>query len=309
MAGRTLMQQALPITFGLKAARWLATVARQVERLRELRSRVLVVQLGGAAGTLASLGDEGAAVVAGLAEELGLGEPELPWHAERDRVAELAAWLGVVAATMAKIAGDLVLLAQGEVGEAAEGAAPGKGGSSTLPQKRNPVDATLAVAAARLALGLVPVVLNGTAEQEHERAAGAWQAEWSSVPDLFCRTASAVAHVRAGFDGLEVDADAMARNLALSDGLIMAESLTMALAAKVGRHEAQRIVKQLAKSGANLERAALADPTVTASLKPEQVRAALNPANYLGSAGLFVDRALAAFARICRSERSEESRP
>ncbi len=297
MAGRTLLQQALPITFGLKAARWLAMVTRQVERLRQVRERVSVAQLGGAAGTLASLGDAGPRVVAELARELGLSEPDLPWHAERDRVAELAAQLGVVAGVAAKIAQDLVLLAQNEVGEASEGATPGKGGSSTLPQKRNPVDATLALAAARLAIGLVPILLGGMTH-EHERAVGAWQAEWSAIPDLFCRTACAVERVRAALDGLEVDAAAMARNLGGSDGLVMAESLAMALAAKVGRHEAQRIVARLASAGASLERGALADAEVRAQLSPEAIRAALDPANYLGSTDLFVDRALAAYARL-----------
>jgi 3-carboxy-cis,cis-muconate cycloisomerase len=184
MVGRTLLQQALPITFGLKAARWLALATRQAERLGELCERVSVVQLGGAAGTLAALGGAGPRVTELLAEELGLAAPELPWHAERDRVAEVAAELGVVAGAMAKLAGDVVLLAQTEVGEVAEAPAEGKGGSSALPQKRNPVDAVAARAAARLALGVVPVLL-GAMAQEHERAAGAWQAEWAALPDLF----------------------------------------------------------------------------------------------------------------------------
>src|SRR5579885_1906814 len=187
MAGRTLLQQALPITFGLKAARWLALVTRQVQVLREHRPRTLAVQLGGAAGTLASLGEQGVQVVALLAEELDLPAPELPWHTERDRIAEIASTLGVVAGAMAKIAGDVALLAQTEVGEATEASAPGKGSSSAMPQKRNPVDATSAMAAARLAVGVVPVILSAMV-QEHERAVGGWQAEWAAIPDLFCFT-------------------------------------------------------------------------------------------------------------------------
>src|SRR5581483_6136625 len=195
MIGRTLLQQALPITFGLKAARWLALLLRQVQALREQRARTLAVQLGGAAGTLASLGEKGLQVVALLAEELNLPQPELPWHTERDRIAEIASTLGIVAGALAKIAGDLVLLAQTEVGEVTEASAPGKGGSSAMPQKRNPVDATGAIAAARLAIGVVPVILSAMT-QEHERAAGGWQAEWAAIPDLFRFTAHAVERVR-----------------------------------------------------------------------------------------------------------------
>src|SRR6266487_6436171 len=204
MAGRTLLQQALPITFGLKAARWLALATRQVHALRERRERTLAVQLGGAAGTLASLGDKGLRVVELLAEELGLPAPDLPWHTERDRVAEIASALGVVAGAMAKIAGDVVHLSQTEVGEVSEGAAPGKGGSSAMPQKHNPVDATGAIASARLAVGVVPVILSAMA-QEHERAVGGWQAEWAAIPGLFRFTASAVERVRGMIGGLQIE--------------------------------------------------------------------------------------------------------
>ncbi len=244
MAGRTLLQQALPITFGLKAARWLALVVRQVRALREHRNQTLAVQLGGAAGTLASLGDNGLRVVELLAEELGLPVPDLPWHTERDRIAEIAATLGVVAGAMAKIAGDIVLLAQTEVGEASEGAAPGKGGSSAMPQKHNPVDATGAIASARLAVGVVPVILSAMV-QEHERAVGGWQAEWAAIPDLFRFTAGAVERVRGAVGGLQVDPARMKANLDLTGGLIMAESLAMALAPHLGRPEAQRIVQAI----------------------------------------------------------------
>lgn len=195
MVGRTLLQQALPITFGLKAARWLALALRQVHALRECRKRTLAVQLGGAAGTLASLGDKGPQVVELVAAELGLPAPDLPWHTERDRVAEIAGILGVVAGAMAKIAGDITLLAQNEVGEVSEGAVPGKGGSSAMPQKHNPVDAISAISSARLAVGVVPVLLSAMA-QEHERAAGGWQVEWAAIPNLFRFTAGAVERVR-----------------------------------------------------------------------------------------------------------------
>jgi 3-carboxy-cis,cis-muconate cycloisomerase len=301
MAGRTLLQQALPITFGLKAARWLALVVRQVRALRERRERTLAVQLGGAAGTLASLGDNGLRVVELLAEELGLPVPNLPWHTERDRIAEIAATLGVVAGAMAKIAGDIVLLAQTEVGEALEGAAPGKGGSSAMPQKHNPVDATGAIASARLAVGVVPVILSAMV-QEHERAVGGWQAEWAAIPDLFRFTAGAVERVRGAVGGLQVDPARMKTNLDLTGGLIMAESLAMVLAPRLGRPEAQRIVQATCdhaiKSGVNLRQAAMAEAQVRAILSPEEIDQALDPSGYLGSTDVFIDRALASYHEV-----------
>ena len=304
MAGRTLLQLALPITFGLKAARWLALATRQVHALQERREKGLAVQLGGAAGTLASLGEKGEKglqVVELLAAELDLPVPDLPWHTERDRVAGIAATLGVVAGGMAKVASDIALLAQTEVGEVSEGAAPGKGGSSAMPQKHNPVDATSAIAAARLAIGVVPVVLSAM-QQEHERAVGGWQAEWAAIPNLFCYTASAVEGVRGAVTGLQVDSARMKANLDLTGGLIMAESLTMALAPKVGRPEAYRIVQtisnQVTGSGKTLRQVALEDGQVSAVLSPEEIDAALDPARYLGSADAFIDRALAAYQRV-----------
>ncbi len=301
MAGRTLLQQALPITFGLKAARWLALATRQVEALRERREQALAVQLGGAAGTLASLGEKGLQVVELLAAELKLPAPDLPWHTERDRVAHIAATLGIISGAMAKIAGDVALLAQTEVGEVSEGAAPGKGGSSAMPQKHNPVDATGAIAAARLAIGEVPVILSAM-QQEHERAVGGWQAEWAAIPNLFCYTASTVEHVQGAVSGLEVDETRMKANLDASGGLLLSESLSMALAHKVGRPEAFRIVQSIGKqssgSGKTLRQVALEDDEVRTALSPEEIEAALDPARYLGSTNAFIDRALATYARV-----------
>ncbi len=216
-------------------------------------------------------------------------------------MAEIAAILGVVSGAMAKIAGDVTLLAQTEVGEASEGAAPGKGGSSAMPQKRNPVDATSAIAAARLAIGMVPVILSAM-QQEHERAVGGWQAEWAAIPSLFCYTSSAVEHMRGVVSNLEIDDARMKTNLDASGGLIMSESLTMTLAQKVGRPEAFRIVqsigKQISGSGKTLRQAALEDGEVRSVLSPEEIDAALDPARYLGSADVFIDRALATYARV-----------
>jgi 3-carboxy-cis,cis-muconate cycloisomerase len=298
MPGRTLLQQALPITFGLKAARWLGLVSRQLTALREVRPGVLVVQFGGAAGTLASLGPDGLRVLDCLADELGLAAPDIPWHAERDRIGSLAACLGVMAGGMAKIAGDVVLLAQTEVLEVAEAAAPGKGGSSTLPQKRNPVYAVEALAAARLAVGVVPVVL-AAMQQEHERAAGGWQAEWSAVPDVFRWTSGAVARTCAALDGLEIFGDHMRGNL---DAMTMSESLSMALAAHVGKEQAhsllQAVTKRAVSSNQSLRETALQDHGIRSALDDTAIAQALDPANYLGATDTFIDRAQAAWQQL-----------
>jgi 3-carboxy-cis,cis-muconate cycloisomerase len=298
MAGRTLLQQALPITFGLKAARWLGVVTRQMERLREVRQRSLVVQFGGAAGTLASLRNQGLRVAALLAAELGLAVPDLPWHAERDRVGAVAAALGVVAGGMAKIATDVVLLRQTEVGEVTEQVVSGKGGSSAMPHKQNPVDATFALAAARLAIGEVPVVL-GAMAQEHERGVGGWQAEWEAMPRLFCYTGAAVARVREAVEGLVVEPERMRTNLELTGGSVMAESLTMRLADHLGRPEAFRLVKGLSErvrvANADLRSIARADEGVRAWLSVEEIDRVFDPLSYLGSSDEFIDRAIAGY--------------
>jgi 3-carboxy-cis,cis-muconate cycloisomerase len=301
MAGRTLLQQALPITFGLRAARWLGLATRQIKRLRVLRSETLALQFGGAAGTLASLGPDGARVVDLLAEELDLPAPDLPWHGERDRVAEVASALGILAGAMGKIAQDVLLLSQTEIGEVAEGTAPGKGGSSTLPHKRNPVDTVAAVAAARLAMGLVPVVL-ASMIQEHERAVGGWQSEWAALPELFRYTGGAVERVRLAIAALEVHADRMGENLDLTRGLLMAESLSMALARRIGKQEAHHVVQEASQRAVrqddDLGTVARADQRISGALSAAELAAALDPASYLGSTDLFIERALTAFRGI-----------
>lgn len=309
MVGRTLLQQAVPITFGLKAARWLGLVTRQIRRLREVRERELAVQFGGAAGTLASLGDRGLRVTELLAAELGVAVPETPWHTERDRIAEVATSLGVLAGSMEKIATDILLLRQTEVGELTEEAIPGKGGSSAMPHKRNPVDATLAVASARLAIGGVPVII-GAMAQEHERAAGGWQAEWEALPALFRHTAGAVARVRDASDGIVVNVDRARANLDLTGGLIMAESLATALAAQLDRTDAYHLVQSLttraAAEGADLRSLALVDERVRSVLSPEAIERAVDPLAYLGSTGAFIDRAMAAHREIVARASSGE---
>jgi 3-carboxy-cis,cis-muconate cycloisomerase len=301
MAGRTLLQHAAPITFGLKAARWLALTVRQLralDALRPLRTRGLPLQFGGAVGTLASLGEAGFAVEMWLCRELTLSGADLPWHAERDRIATVAATLGVLSGAMSKIANDVVLLSQTEVGELSEGARPGKGGSSAMPQKRNPVDAMAALAASRLAIAMVPTLMSGLG-QEHERSVGAWQAEWVAVPHIFRHTAGAVAHVRRLLEGLEVHEDRMRRNLDLAGGTLMAESLSVALAQKLGRVDAQSAVKAASeraiRDGITLERAAVEDMRISDTLSNEEIARALDPMAYLGSADMYIDRALGSF--------------
>ena len=298
MPGRTLLQHAVPVTFGLKAARWLSAVTRQVRELERVRRELLVLQFGGAAGTLAALGTHARAVAEYLAEELKLPLPGLPWHAERDRPAGVVAALGIVAGTMAKVATDLVLLAQTEVGEVAEGAAPRKGGSSAMPHKRNPVDAWQALAAARLAIGVVPVVL-GAMSQEHERAAGGWQAEWQAIPEAFRQTFRAVHHVRLALEGLEVHPGRMRENLSLDGARLMAESLATALRPLLGSQEARRVVGELsavaARGGQGLGDAARADARVRAVLNEGALAAALDPSRALGANDEMIDSALRAW--------------
>jgi 3-carboxy-cis,cis-muconate cycloisomerase len=297
-AGRTLLQHALPITFGLKAARWLALATRQLQALRQAHDQSLALQFGGAAGTLAALGSVGPRVAELLAAELELPLPDLPWHGERDRIAAIAAAVGIAARSVAKIAHDIALLAQTEVAEVAEEPAAGKGGSSALPHKRNPVDAMQALAAARLATGAVPVVLSALVA-EHERAVGGWQAEWAAIPDLFRYAAGAIAHTRRAVLGLQIDSQRMRSNLDLSGGLVMAEALTLALVAPLGRSTARQIVQeacgQARTAGSSLRQIAHDDPRISAALPPEAIDQALDPAAYLGCADILIDRALATF--------------
>lgn len=301
MAGRTLLQHASPVTFGLKAARWLALVVRQIDAIDALRSDALVLQFGGAVGTLAPLGDAGPTVAALLAEELELSAPDLPWHAERDRIARIAAAVGIVAGAMSKIAGDIVLLAQTEVGEVAERAEVGKGGSSALPQKRNPVDAIAALAAARLAVATVPVFLSSMAH-EHERASGAWQAEWIAIPQLFHHTANAVAHVNSALADIEVRESRMRANLELAGGALMAESLSTALAGRIGRADAHDVMAALSarceREGITLRVSALGEPRVCATLSVDEIDRALDPMQFLGSTDTWIDRALDQHRRV-----------
>ena len=286
IAARTLMQQALPTTFGLKAAGWLVGVLEARSRLAAVRGERLAVQLGGGAGTLAALGAQGPAVLTLFAEELGLAEPAVPWHASRVRVAELGAALDLAAGALSKVALDVVLLSQTEVGEVAEA---GAGGSSTMPQKRNPTGSVITIACARRVHAQAGLLTGGLA-QEHERAAGGWQAEWQPLSDALALTGGAAAAVREVLEGLEVRPERMRANLEATNGLIMAERITFLLAERLGRFEAQELVAGACASGRPLRDALLADPRT--ELTEAELDAALDPTGYLGSADAFVERAL-----------------
>jgi 3-carboxy-cis,cis-muconate cycloisomerase len=294
MAGRTLLQQALPITFGGKAAGWLLGVLDARRLVMSARSG-LAVQLGGAAGTLASLGADGPAVVRQFARHLGLAEPPAPWHTARQRVAALGAALATATATAAKISGDVALMMQTEVAEVAEPSGPGRGGSSTLPHKRNPVGAVAVATAARRATALLPLLI-GAVVTEHERPVGAWQAEWQALAEQLALTGGAAGQTAATVAGLTVDEAAMAANLARTGGLLLAERVTFALAATLERSEASRMVSAAASrsaaGGIGFAEALAADPQISGLLDRGRIAELLRPAGYLGATQVWIDRAL-----------------
>jgi 3-carboxy-cis,cis-muconate cycloisomerase len=300
MAGRTWLQQAVPITFGLKAAGWLDALRRHQGRWGELAPRILALQFGGAAGTLASLGERGLEVAGALAAELQLALPDLPWHAHRDRIAETGATLALLTGTLGKIARDVSLLMQTEVGEAQEPAAPGKGSSSAMPHKRNPVACALVLAAAVRAPGLAATLL-AAMPQEHERGLGGWHAEWTALPELFDLAAGALAQTRHMIAGLEVDVERMGANLQATQGQLLAEAAKMALAPHLGGAEAATLVEQACTVAAEQRkhlRAVLGtDPRVGAALSPSDLERLFDPARYLGVSDAFVARALAAHGK------------
>lgn len=295
MAGRTFLQYALPLPFGLKLAGYAGALARSRTRLTTLRKNGLALQFGGAVGTLASLGDKGVAVAEQLAAKLDLPLPDAPWHAHRDRPAEIAAALAILTGTCGKIARDVTLLMQTDVGEAFEPAAPGRGGSSTMPQKRNPVAASVALAAAAMSPNLIATLLAAQV-QEHERGAGAWHVEWVTYPALLLISSAALAAIVDIAEGLEVDAARMHANLESSGGQIMAEAVMMALAPKLGRLTAHDIVgdaaRKASKNKTHLEDALTDDPRIAAHLNPAERERLFDPLAYQGVAQVFIDRLL-----------------
>ncbi|HWA80848.1 MAG TPA: adenylosuccinate lyase family protein [Acetobacteraceae bacterium] len=303
MAGRTHLQQALPITFGLKSAIWMQPFAAHLARLSELGPRVLCVQLGGAAGTLASLGAQGVAVMEALAAELGLAAPAAPWHVTRDGFAEVLSVLGLISGSLAKIATDVTLLAQSELAELSEPYVAGRGASSTMPQKRNPIASEYILAASRMVQALVPVMM-GAMAADHERATGPWQAELLALPQAFVLTHGALLHGRSIAEGMLVDSAQMRRNLDESGGLIVAEAVMMGLAPHLGRGEAHHVVARAASRAREehltLAQALAAEPAVTAHLDEAAIGRLTDPANYLGSAAAFIDRVLAGARAIMK---------
>lgn len=293
MAGRTHLQHALPVTFGYKCAVWAAPMLDDLARIEALGPRVLRVQFAGAVGSLASLGAKGRAVTEGLARELGLAAPTAPWHATRDGIAEAASVLGIVCGNLAKFATDVVLLMQTEVGEAFEPHQPGRGSSSTMPQKRNPIASEYVLAAARGVHALVPLLL-GAMAGDQERSTGPWQSEQLALPQVFVLTGGALRHAAAIAEGMTVDAGRMRRNLDLTQGLILAEAAMMVLAEAIGRQEAHDVVEHACaralKEGRPLAAVLREDKAVKGRLDPAALARLGDPAAYLGECGAVVDR-------------------
>lgn len=296
LAGRTWLQHATPVTLGMKIAGWLGAVTRSRLRLQQLKPRLLVLQFGGASGTLAALGEQALPIAKALAEELQLTLPEQPWHTQRDRIVEFGAVLGLIAGSLGKFGRDISLLMQTEAAEIFEPAAPGKGGSSTMPHKRNPVGAAVLIGAATRVPGLVSTLFSAM-PQEHERSLGLWHAEWETLPEICCLVSGSLQQARLLADGLEVDAARMARNLELTQGLVLAEAVSIVLAQRVGRDTAHHLLEQCCKRAVAEQRhlrAVLADePQVTAELSGAELDDLLNPAHYLGQAQVWVERAVA----------------
>jgi 3-carboxy-cis,cis-muconate cycloisomerase len=296
MVARTWLQHALPMPFGLKLAEYAASLARARCRLRRLRREGLALQFGGAAGTLAALGDKGLAVAERLAQELKLPLPEAPWHTHRDRIAEAASAFAILAGSCGKIARDVSLMMQTDVAEAFEPAGEGRGGSSTMPHKRNPVAAASALGAATMAPQLAATIFAAQV-QDHERSAGPWHAEWPTLPQLMLVTSGALAAIVDIAEGLVVDTARMRVNLDATHGLIMAEAVAMALAEKVGKSEAHHLVEAASKKAVaektHLREVLAADSKVTAQLAPEKIAALFEPMAYQGASQALIDRLLA----------------
>ncbi|MCO2124264.1 3-carboxy-cis,cis-muconate cycloisomerase [Pseudomonas aeruginosa] len=278
LAGRTWLQHATPVTLGMKLAGLLGALTRHRQRLRELRPRLLVLQFGGASGTLAALGEQALPVAAALAEELGLALPEQPWHTQRDRLVEFASVLGLVAGSLGKFGRDVSLL------------------TSTMPHKRNPVSSAVLIAAATRAPGLVSTLF-AAMPQEHERSLGLWHAEWETLPELCCLVAGALQQAIGLLEGLEVDAQRMRRNLGLTHGLVLAEAVSIALARRIGREAAHHLVEQCCRRAVEQRRELRAvlgeEARVSAELSGDELDRLLDPAHYLGQARAWVERALA----------------
>jgi len=296
MAGRSNLQQAVPITFGYKMAVLLAGIDRHRARLKELRPRVLVGEFGGAAGNLSSLGADGLKVQAALMAELGLGQPEIAWHTMRDRFAEVGCFLGLVTGTLGKIATDVKLMMQTEVEEVYEPFAEGRGSSSTMPQKRNPISSNYILACTGMVRQNVAALLDAMVE-DHERSTGPWEIEWIAIPEIFSLAAGALAQTRFLVAGLQVDPKRMRANLDLTRGLIVSEAVMMGLGPYLGRQRAHDLVYDICRAVIATGRSFLdllaEDKEISAHLDRAALAKLVDPANYLGLAGEMVDRVLA----------------
>jgi 3-carboxy-cis,cis-muconate cycloisomerase len=296
VVARTWLQHALPMPFGLKLAEYAAALHRSRIRLQRLRGEELALQFGGAAGTLAALGDKGWLVAERLAQELELTLPEAPWHTHRDRIAEAASVFAILAGTCGKIARDISLMMQSDVAEAFEPAGEGRGGSSTMPHKRNPVGAATALAAATMAPNLAATIFAAQV-QDHERSAGAWHAEWPVMPMLQLVTSGALAATAELAEGMEVDVARMRINLDATRGLIMAEAVTMALAEKIGKSDAHHLVESASKKAVadrqDLRDVLTTDPKVAAHLGADRIAKLFEPMAYQGVSQALIDRLLA----------------
>lgn len=290
MAGRTHSQQALPIPFGLKVAGWLAPLLRHRQRLSEIKPRILAVQLGGAAGTLASLGPFGVQTQETLAAELNLSLPLMPWHTQRDNLAELAGWLSLVSGSLAKMGQDIILLAQTEVGEVQESADPARGGSSTMPQKSNPVVSELIIAAARTNASLL-ASMHQALIQEHERATHSWQVEWLNLPQMFALTSAALNKALFLSEHLVVNQGQMRHNVDASNGLMLAEAITFALAESMSRAEAKKIVTEAVQIVLEQKRH-LVDVVREKTNAPLDWQSLKDETTYFGSSEAFIERVL-----------------
>lgn len=293
MAGRTHLQQALPVTFGYKAAVWLSSIDRHIERVDQALPRILVGEFSGAAGTLASIGSGGLEMQKLFCEELGLHQPAIAWHVARDGIAEAVTLLGLITGTLGKIASDVMMMSATEFGEVSEPFAPGRGASSTMPQKRNPISSELMLAAAKAVRQHVAAMLDGMIH-DFERATGPWHLEWVSLPESFLLTASSLANAKFMLAGLVVHEDRMRTNLDLTHGLIVAEAVMMAAAPKLGRQHAHDVVYDACRTaierGGNLADALAGVPEIVEALGLEATRFHCDPANYLGLCGEMVDR-------------------
>jgi 3-carboxy-cis,cis-muconate cycloisomerase len=295
ITARTWLQPGPPTTFGLKLAGFVSALRRHRARIHQAAQRGLVLQFGGAVGTLAALGAHGARVSSELARILNLAEPDLPWHSHRDNLVEIAATLALLVGTLGKFARDIALLMQAEVGEASEPAQSGRGGSSTMPHKRNPVACAAVLACSTRVPGLVATLL-AAMPQEHERGLGLWPAEWETIPEIFRLTACALARSIEIAEGLEVDAARMAANLDARQGLTQSEAVVVALTAKIGRSAAHSLLEAAARkataTGQHLSPILKSIPEVTAHLSGEEIDRLLDPRGYLGSAARFIHQAL-----------------